>query len=498
MQVARLFVTAGATVSALLGVFLALHKLKRLRSSLRHIPGPPEKSWIFGHFFELLGVGTVGEIHSKWAQEFGKILTYDMFLLGSRVMVSDADALKRVMVTGVSNYIRPAYVQMLLGDLLGHGLLLSEGEQHDRQRKIVSEAFHFENLKNLSFEFSRQAEKLVDVWMRKLSDMPAGSALEIDAIQATHALTLDIIGLIGFGYDFDACNDAKTELGDAYKDMLSITAINLFNTIIHMWPFKYLPLPAIKRQRRAFNQIRDVMARIVAKGRTELSTPAPGGTGPNLLALLLRASNKAPSGGSGLSDVELYDNILTFLVAGHETTANGVCWALCARPGYLPTPRLLLLLLPGTVFPSHVTSTLLVPAASPSSTCTFAFPMPPPRRLSFPPNHALTPRSCAYLGVVNVPIMRFPPSSTLFLSRSLTPWSEWSEYTRTHAPPNALTHAKTRTHVRTHTHVPARMHARTHRPAPPLSSQTCSPSTRRWRPGPGPRCWRWPAAGGSR
>ena len=343
MHLARLTIAASATVSALLGIFLAWHKLKRTRSSLRHIPGPPEKSWFFGHFFELLGVGTLGQTHTRWARKYGDILTYDMFLLGSRVMVCDADALKRVMVTGVTNYIRPSYVQLLLGDLLGNGLLLSEGERHDRQRKIVSEAFHFENLSKLSSQFSSQAEKLINVWLKKISALPEGSALEVDMIKATHALTLDIIGIIGFGYDFNACNDAQTELGDAYNAMLSVTAINLFNTLIHLWPFKYLPIPAILRQRRALRQIREVIARIVAKGVAELasSTAAGNASGPNLLGLLLRACNKGTAdggggggggGGAALSDAEFNDNILTFLVAGHETTANGVCWALCAHP----------------------------------------------------------------------------------------------------------------------------------------------------------------------
>ena len=260
----RLAAATSAAAAAFLGLFLALHKLKRLRSPLRLIPGPPEKSWIFGHFFELLGVGKAGEIHGEWVRKYGDILTYDMFLLGSRVMICDADALKRVMISNVTNYVRPNYVRLLFEDFMGQGLLMAEGKVHDKQRKIFSAAFHFQNLSALSPNFSSQADKLVDSWFRK---MPADSALVVDLIKEVHNLAMDIIGMVGFGYDFDSCNGRETEFGDAYSTVHSSAAITLSNTIQSLWPFKLLPTPGLLRKRRALHKLRSVVARIVVAAR---------------------------------------------------------------------------------------------------------------------------------------------------------------------------------------------------------------------------------------
>ena len=257
-------------------------------------------------------------------------------------MICDADALKRVMISNVTNYVRPNYVRLLFEDFMGQGLLMAEGKVHDKQRKIFSAAFHFQNLSALSPNFSSQADKLVDSWFRK---MPADSALVVDLIKEVHNLAMDIIGMVGFGYDFDSCNGRETEFGDAYSTVHSSAAITLSNTIQSLWPFKLLPTPGLLRKRRALHKLRSVVARIVAKGREEQAAAAAAAAAGsaaaadcNLLGLMLRACDAA--GGGGMTDAELNDNILTFLAAGHETTASGICWTLCACPGpACATPR---------------------------------------------------------------------------------------------------------------------------------------------------------------
>jgi cytochrome P450 len=195
-------ITGGAL--AMCAAWITYRKVKMRLSAIGKIPSPPEPSLIFGHFFQVLRTAVVGRTHLQWALDHGPILRFNMFSLGDRVMITDPDALKRVLVTNVANYPKPDTLRKSLATLLGDGLLTAEGESHKRQRRILSHAFHFDTLTNIADTFVAQTCKLVDIWLEKVKQSPDGS-IEVDMKRAMNSLTVDIIGLAGFGFDFKAC-----------------------------------------------------------------------------------------------------------------------------------------------------------------------------------------------------------------------------------------------------------------------------------------------------
>ena len=200
----RPLITISSGALAACAAWIAYRKIRLQLSVLRDIPSPPEPSWIFGHFFQVLGTVCVGQTHLKWALDLGPIFRFNMFILGDRVMIIEPEALKRVLVSNVSNYPKPESLRKSLAVLLGDGLLTAEGESHKRQRRILSHAFHFDTLNNLADIFVSQSVKLADTWLEKLKHSDCES-IEVDMKRAMNSLTVDIIGIAGFGFDFKAC-----------------------------------------------------------------------------------------------------------------------------------------------------------------------------------------------------------------------------------------------------------------------------------------------------
>ena len=203
-QLFRPFIAVTGGALAICAAWITYRKVKLRLSDVSDIPSPPEPSIFFGHFFQVLRTAIVGQTHVKWALEYGPIFRFNMFTLGDRVLITDPDALKRVLVTHVANYPKPESLRKSLTILLGNGVLTAEGETHKRQRRILSHAFHFDTLTNIADIFVAQSKKLADIWLAKLKECPNGS-IEVDMKRSMNSLTVDIIGIAGFGFDFKAC-----------------------------------------------------------------------------------------------------------------------------------------------------------------------------------------------------------------------------------------------------------------------------------------------------
>jgi cytochrome P450 len=191
-------------------------------------------------------------------------------------------------------------------ELLGEGLLTSEGDHHRRQRRLVQPAFHASRIAGYADVMCEEARLVSAGWRH-------GAC--VDMATAMSRLTLRIVGRALFG----------TDLRDTDIALVS-TALSTFlgRFQLLMLPggalIGRLPTPANQRLRAARDQLDALVYRMIAEHRTA------GDTG-DLLSMLLLAGSEEADGSGRMSDKQIRDESLTLLLAGHETTANALTWS---------------------------------------------------------------------------------------------------------------------------------------------------------------------------
>jgi cytochrome P450 len=190
-------------------------------------------------------------------------------------------------------------------DVFGRGLLLSEGDEWRRQRRMLNPGF-------ASARFDEYAVTMRERTAAAVAQWPDAGA--VDAAAEMARLTLDVAVRTLFGADVSD-QDAR-RVGDAFA-----AVSDYFASPLAMLPFevpRWLPLPVMRRHARAVAELDAVVHELVRARR------AAGGAGDDLLAMLLAARDEH----GALSDAEVRDQAVTFLLAGHETTALGLTFAL--------------------------------------------------------------------------------------------------------------------------------------------------------------------------
>ena len=234
-------------------------------------------------------------------------------MLGERAVVSDPAAIRRVFLDNAANYRKDELQLRVLRPGLGSGLLTAEGEDWRAQRRALAPLFSPRQVAAFLPAMHAVAHANVERLRRKR----AGRIVDLSEEMAR--LTLEMLEQTLF----------STGLGrDASEFQAAVT--RYFETAGRLDPLDLLGLPAFlpRLGRRRAKGTLDFFARavddIVAARRALL---ARGEDGPrDILALLLEAQD--PETGKGMSEDDVRANIVTFIGAGHETTANALTWTL--------------------------------------------------------------------------------------------------------------------------------------------------------------------------
>lgn len=190
----------------------------------------------------------------------------------------------------------------ILGITLGTGLLTSEGELHTEQKRRMQPAFHASAIAHAFDDVARLTEARIAKW-------PSDTQLSFSSEMLN--LTLDIVFQTMLGQTVGVTRET---LHEVVEQSVAFSARRLMSPL----PLPYgIPLPSHRRQRKAVSAFDDVIAGVIKNGRT-----ASAGT---LLKLLLDSKQ---TDGQPLPYREIRDEVATLVIAGHETTANLLTWAM--------------------------------------------------------------------------------------------------------------------------------------------------------------------------
>ena len=228
--------------------------------------------------------------------------------LGRALHVTDPDLIQEVLVRRSDVWAKTPLNRRILGPTLGEGLLVAEGAHWRRQRRAAAPVFQPARLGMLLPAMLQAARNTRDRWL-------AASGEVLNLNHETMRTTFDIIlatMLSGPG----AVDPAQFE--QDMSDTLGPVSWQLAVALLGL-P-EWAPYPGRMRARRGGRRLREATRRLVqARRQAGLETQ-------DLLTLLEAALD--PETNQRLSDEELVDNLLTFIAAGHETTALGLAWTL--------------------------------------------------------------------------------------------------------------------------------------------------------------------------
>jgi cytochrome P450 len=236
------------------------------------------------------------------ARRYGDVVYY-RFGRAEVCLLKNPEHIKDVLVTSQHKFVKGRGIQWAKL-FLGEGLLTSEGEFHTRQRRLSQPAFHRQRIGAYATIMADYADRARCRWRD-------GQALAFES--EMHALTLAIAGRTLFGEDMA---DEAAEIGQALTDVLSLFprfALPFARAI------QRLPLPSNRRFDRARARLDATVYRIIGLRRRS------GADQGDLLSMLMAAQDDEGDGGR-MSDRQLRDEVMTLLLAGHETTANALCW----------------------------------------------------------------------------------------------------------------------------------------------------------------------------
>ncbi|KAA2234924.1 cytochrome P450 [Salinarimonas soli] len=227
------------------------------------------------------------------------------------LFVSDPDLIRTVLVDRAESFCKAETMRRALRPALGDAILTADGAHWRWQRRAVAGIFRPERVAALVPAMLAATERTRD---RLLA---AGPDATIDLASQMTRTTFDIIveTMLSGTRGIDA---ARVEAG--VTDYLESTSWNVAYALLKApgW----LPYPGQRRAERARDYLRAELLRLARERR------AAGGGGHDLAALLIGARD--PETGQAMSDRDVADNLLTFITAGHETTALALAWTFYA------------------------------------------------------------------------------------------------------------------------------------------------------------------------
>jgi cytochrome P450 len=256
----------------------------------------------------------------EWCQKrYGDMFTMRL-PLGTIVLVSKPEWIRKIF-TGDSEELRAGEVNAVIGPVVGaNSVLTLDGAQHLRHRKMMLPPFHGERMRVYASTMQQITARAVDGWR------------EHESFRLhTHAqsITLDVILRTVFGIDEV---DQLEELRDELKRLLDLGGSPVSTLLFIQGLQKDLGfLTPYHRFVTHLRRSNDLIYRQIARRRAQALAGGPKRN--DVLALMLEARDDQ---GRPLRDVELRDELVTLLLAGHETTASALCWAF---ERVLATPR---------------------------------------------------------------------------------------------------------------------------------------------------------------
>ncbi|KAK7206340.1 cytochrome P450 [Myxozyma melibiosi] len=306
-------------VALILKLFYQIFLFRRYGSPFRDLPAVPNPHWLWGTFIEYqdhrydqglrMSREYPGLPFSRFYGPFGT----DQLLPGT------IEAHRQILQTKCYKFKKPTTVSRGFKQFIGDGLFFSEGDQHKMQRRLLNPGFAPTYIKTLVPAFMTHMRKLTANYDEKTA---AGPAI-FPQLHLLSRFTLDVIGQVSFGVNLHALDDETNELVQAYTTLstpIDDPAFFFLNSLIP--GFKYLPTRQNKRMAEAKKVFKKAIRGVISQRIEDAYERKIEGKERDSLRLLLLDTEHR------WTVDEIENQLMTLLLAGHETTGGALSWAL--------------------------------------------------------------------------------------------------------------------------------------------------------------------------
>jgi cytochrome P450/nitrite reductase/ring-hydroxylating ferredoxin subunit len=310
------------------GVFIDVTGLKRSSAakpatrSLDDLPGPKGLP-VIGNLHQIDST-KVHLILEGWAARYGSTF---QFRMGSTRVVATSDPafIEEALRARPETFRRSAKTDLIMAEIGIRGVFNAEGEVWRPQRKLSVAALAQRNLRQLYPSIRMVAERLKTRWQGA-----AARGETLDIVEELKRFTVDVTMLIAFGHDANTVGQAD----DVIQRELEVILPAISRRNFAMFPtWRYVPTPSDRRLVRAFAKVRAWLEGLLTDARVRLKAEPERGQRPsNFIEAMLTAVDED---GRPFSDDVILSNLVTMLLAGEDTTAFTLAWAvhlLCDSP----------------------------------------------------------------------------------------------------------------------------------------------------------------------
>ncbi len=242
----------------------------------------------------------------RGGERYGEMFTMRFFPGGRRlVVVSGAELVKQVFAAAPE--VAPSAAGMSpIAPVMGPSSVLTlTGPEHIRQRRLLLPPFHGERMKEYE-------EAIVQATRRDIARWPLGRPMAL--LERTRAITLEVILQAVFGVEAERMDPLRNAIAALFEPLRLPMLLKVA-----------LSRPTQERPKGSFGRALDRLDGVIHAELAQRRAEQDLGERTDILSLLLLARDEQ---GAAMSDAELRDELVTLLLAGHETTATSVAWAI--------------------------------------------------------------------------------------------------------------------------------------------------------------------------
>ncbi|MEL6556564.1 MAG: cytochrome P450 [Bacteroidota bacterium] len=269
-------------------------------------PMPREKHWLMGH-----SKGMMGDMLSYLKdvqKECGDIAYLSAPVEAGRMIVLyDTEAIKHIFINNQKNYQKGEFT-VKLKPLFGNGLLTSQGDFWKKQRRLIQPVFYKDNIFQMMTGIGQCVDDMVSEWDKKYKDGD-----EVNLTQEFNHLALRIVAKALFKTEIEKdLPDIADKLGYVLNRIMN----RFKNPIVYA---DWIPTPANKKEKEKTRELFKVIEKLIERKK---SGEIPHQN--DMLDMLLAIEDEET--GEKMSETQVRDELITIMLAGHETTAHAMAY----------------------------------------------------------------------------------------------------------------------------------------------------------------------------
>jgi cytochrome P450 len=249
-------------------------------------------------------------LFAEWARTYGDIFHYRVFHRHI-YFINHPDLIKEVLITRAPSFVKGEALRANRR-IFGNGLLSNEGSSWLRHRRLMQPAFHHTHIESYTRIMVEYTERMLASWAKT----PSRNGEPRDIHQDMMRLTLEIVSMALFSVEIATDKD---RVATALDDLMELS---MGLRMLLPAPLRRLPTRNNRRYERAARSLDDIVYGLIRERQANPTATSSHGF-EDLLGTLLQARYED---GSPMPVHQLRDEVLTLLLAGHETTAVSLSW----------------------------------------------------------------------------------------------------------------------------------------------------------------------------